>query len=165
MTFTAWIDVVAILLILICAVFGAIRGLSSHIAQVAALIISYKSAFAVSSWIKAIFNDYGKFSERFTIIMPIVIAFILVILLFLLSRYLITKCIKVLIPRPYDNILGFVFGAVVASLIIFTFFVIAFGYYGKHYDRSAFDASYTGKHLIPIVSDVVSSTIIYTHSK
>lgn len=150
-----WIDLVAIVIVLSCVTWDAIRGFSATLAHVAALLIAFKLSFSICPWVRSALSSVGG-SSSLAAILPFVAAIVILVILFLLLRFLLAKFVQVLVKSPTDNILGAITGLAKGLLILFLIFAALAIILGKSYDSSAFASSWTGKKVFPVLEKTVS---------
>ena len=135
-----WIDITCAALVLFFAAYDARRGLSATLAQIAALVLSFKFAFVIFG---------GGIAGA-------ILAAVAAVAVFLLLRYAIAKVAHVILMPPIDNILGALTGAAKALLLLLAaFFAVALGT-GKSYSKTPFAKSRAGSRVLPAVERILA---------
>lgn len=153
-----WIDIASLVVLIVCVVYDCIKGFSANLSRVAALIISFKLAFATCPFIRTSLASFGATKEVTSSIIPIILAIVLLIILFIILNYLFAKFIRILVPSPVDNILGALTGSLKALLLIFFVFVVVKLVLFGNYDSSSFAKSKTGSKVVPVIERIVATS-------
>ncbi|MBR0056784.1 MAG: CvpA family protein [Kiritimatiellae bacterium] len=142
-----WIDITCAALVLFFAAYDARRGLSATLAQIAALVLSFKLAFVIFPRASAAVGGG---------IAGAILAAVAAVAVFLLLRYAIAKVAHVILMPPIDNILGALTGAAKALLLLLAaFFAVALGT-GKSYSKTPFAKSRAGSRVLPAVERILA---------
>lgn len=151
------VDIFAIVVLAICTIGDAIRGISTTIGTVASLVASFKLAFMVCPWIQSalVKNTNGT---TMSTLLPVAVAIILLVIIFIILRYLLTKFVQVVVQKPIDNILGALAGLIKGALVLFLIFAILKLVLGGSYSSSAFSKSQTGSQLYPVLEKAISTS-------
>ncbi len=155
---STWIDLGVVIVLATCIIWDAIRGFSTTLAHVAALIIAFKLSFSVCPWVRSALGTVGGNGGVLSALLPFVAAVVLLVIIFLLLRFALSRFIQVIVQPPVDNILGGITGLLKGLLVVFLVFAIAHVATGRNYDSTAMAKSRTGQKLVPVLEKVISTS-------
>lgn len=111
-------DVVCIGGLVVGGVCGLVRGLSGEIARIASVVAAFLACRCVGPLWQRLCAGWGMTSAFGSAVTTMVGWIVLAVLAAWLTRLLVDKCLRVLMPQPYNSILGILFGAGAAFLVV-----------------------------------------------
>lgn len=147
------VDILALALLIFCAVRGAFRGLTGELARVAGLLAALATGYfctgMIGSLIMKLFPEDSSRLLRTIVLIAAVVAVLTATALFV--RWLIDRSLKLLLDQPANALLGIVAGALRGVMLILAFFLamstVSFGAVG----RGLFEHSVAGKTALPTI--------------
>lgn len=143
-----WIDVACFAVLAFFITADALRGLSATLAQIAALVVSFKLSFYIYPYVVTLVCNSGTGGVIVLQIAAFVLTLVLLYIIYRLVKYILAKVVHVILVAPIDNVLGALAGALKGVLVIFVVFSAVLLVTGNGYGRTAFAKSRAGRALV-----------------
>lgn len=113
-----YIDIIILVILLLGAVMGFIKGLLIEVATLAALVLGVYAAMKYSAYTEGILQDFLNINQQYSHIAALIITFLLVVILLYVIGKLLTKLADAISLGLVNKLAGAVFGAVKAFIIV-----------------------------------------------
>lgn len=143
-----WIDIACVAVLVFFITADALRGLSATLAQIAALVVSFKLSFFIYPYAVSLVCGSGTGGVIVLQIAAFALTLVFLYIIYRLVSYILAKVVHVILVAPIDNVLGALAGALKGILVIFVVFSAVLLVTGGGYGGTAFAKSRTGRSLV-----------------
>lgn len=160
-TFGRGIDLVALVLLVFCAVRGALRGLTGEVARTAGLLAALAAGYGTSGLWGTLalrwFPDGGGTTARGLVVVAGVV--VVATLAAHAVRWAVDRFLRLLLDQPANAVLGVVAGGLRAVLLLLAFFLVASLVAYGEVGRVLFEGSAAGRVARPAVQRLRSQLL------
>lgn len=148
-----WIDAVAVTVIALSAVAGAVRGLGGELGRIAACIAGVAAGCFVHAPIRERVFSGGADSYA---ALAVAAAAVVAVLAGLLVKWAVGRFLRVLVGQPADSVLGAVFCCASSAAVMLAVFAVARIVPLEPVRKTVFEKSASGRFAAPIVDSFIN---------